>query len=236
MIISYKWLLDYLPEPIAVEELANILTSIGLEVEALEPAEVIKGSLKGLVIGEVLTCEPHPNADKLKKTTVDIGKGELLNIVCGAPNVAAGQKVVVAPVGTTVHPTNGASFEIKKAKIRGEASEGMICADDEIGLGTDHDGIKILPANVQVGIAAADYFNIPEADTAIHIGLTPNRTDAMSHIGVAKDVVAYLKHHKGMNAEVKTCISRWWKGYKSIHKKRRCLCAVYGHRDSGYTG
>lgn len=197
MVISYKWLLDYLPEPLPVQELAEILTSIGLEVEALEPAEVVKGSLKGLVIGEVLTCDKHPNADKLSVTTVNVGAVEPLKIVCGAPNVAVGQKVVVAPVGTTVHPLSTEPFLIKKAKIRGEASEGMICAEDEIGLGASHDGIMVLPADAVVGTLAKDYFNIPEADTAIHIGLTPNRSDAMSHIGVAKDVVAYLSYHKG---------------------------------------
>lgn len=203
MVISYKWLSDYLPEPIPVEELSEILTSIGLEVEGLEPAEVIKGSLKGLVIGEVLTCEKHPNADKLKITTVNAGGDEPLNIVCGAPNVAAGQKVVVAPVGATVYPMSGDAFPIKKAKIRGEASEGMICAEDEIGLGESHDGIMILPSDAAVGVLAADYFNIPDADTAIHIGLTPNRSDAMSHIGVARDVAAYLSYHKEGSFEVK---------------------------------
>jgi phenylalanyl-tRNA synthetase beta chain len=203
MIVSYQWLLNYLPEPIAVEELSHILTSIGLEVEAAEPAEAVKGSLKGLVLGEVLTCEKHPNADKLNLTTVNIGGDAPLHIVCGAPNVAAGQRVVVAPVGAMVHPTEGASFLIKKAKIRGEASEGMICAEDEIGLGNSHAGIMILPADAPIGMAAAEYFKIPEPDVAIHIGLTPNRSDAMSHIGVARDVCAYLSHHKSGNYEVK---------------------------------
>ena len=161
MVISYNWLLDYMQEPVGVEELSKILTSIGLEVEGTEPAEVIKGSLEGLVIGEVLTCAKHPGADKLKVTTVNIGSGEPLHIVCGAPNVDAGQKVVVAPVGSTVHPTNGESFPIKKAKIRGEASEGMICAEDEIGLGDGHDGIMILPADAVVGTPARDYFKVP---------------------------------------------------------------------------
>ena len=203
MIISYKWLLDYLPEPLPIDELSNILTSIGLEVEHIEASETIKGSLAGLVIGEVLTCAKHPNADKLSITTVNIGSENPLNIVCGAPNVAAGQKVVVAPVGTMVHPSSSDAFEIKKAKIRGEASEGMICAEDEIGLGTSHNGIMVLPNDAPIGVIAKDYFKIPEADQAIHIGLTPNRSDAMSHIGVAKDVCAYLTHHKGKNYEVK---------------------------------
>jgi len=195
MIISYQWLLNYLPEPILVANLSNILTSIGLEVEAVELAEAVKGSLEGLLIGEVLTCEKHPNADKLKITSVNIGNGAPLRIVCGAPNVTAGQRVVVAPVGATVNPTSGEPFQIKKAKIRGEESQGMICAEDEISLGTGHDGIMILPADAPVGTAAKIYFNIPEADYAIHIGLTPNRSDAMSHIGVARDVCAYLSHH-----------------------------------------
>lgn len=196
MVISYQWVLNYLPQPLPLTELTDILTSIGLEVEATEPAEVVKGSLEGLVIGEVLTCEQHPNADKLKLTTVNIGGDTDLKIVCGAPNVAAGQKVVVAPVGTTVHPMEGEPFLIKKAKIRGEESQGMICAEDEISLGHSHDGIMILPEDAPVGKSAKDYFNIPAADFAIHIGLTPNRTDAMSHIGVARDVCAYLSHHR----------------------------------------
>ncbi len=197
MIISYQWLLEYLPEPLPVNELSKILTSIGLEVEAVEPIETIKGGLEGLVIGEVLTCERHPNADKLTVTTVSIGGPEVLHIVCGAPNVAAGQKVVVAPVGATVHPTEGEPFQIKKAKIRGEESAGMLCAEDEIGLGKSHAGLLVLPADAPVGITAREYFNVPQADMAIHIGLTPNRSDANSHIGVARDVCAYLTHHKG---------------------------------------
>ena len=203
MIISYKWLLNYLPEPLPVEQLSQILTDIGLEVEIFEPVEAVKGSLKGLKIGEVLTCEQHPNADKLKLTTVNVGEENALKIVCGAPNVAAGQRVVVATVGTTVHPTEGDSFLIKKAKIRGEESEGMICAEDEIGLGKSHAGIMILPADAPIGMLAQQYFNVPEADFAIHIGLTPNRSDAMSHIGVARDICAYLSHHKKANFSVK---------------------------------
>ncbi len=197
MIVSYQWLLEYLPEPLPVNELSNILTSIGLEVEAVEPTESIAGGLRGLIIGEVLTCAKHPNADKLSVTTVTTGGPDVLQIVCGAPNVAAGQKVVVAPVGATVHPTEGEPFLIKKAKIRGEESNGMICAEDEIGLGKSHDGIMILPADAVPGTLAKTYFNIPETDYAIHIGLTPNRSDANSHTGVARDVCAYLAHHKG---------------------------------------
>ncbi|RQO31827.1 phenylalanine--tRNA ligase subunit beta [Taibaiella sp. KBW10] len=197
MEISYNWLMQYLPEPVAIDELSQILTSIGLEVESIEKAEAVKGSLEGLVIGKVLTRETHPNADKLSITTVDVGKGIILPIVCGAPNVAAGQHVVVATVGCTVHPTEGEAFQIKKAKIRGEASEGMICAEDEIGLGTGHAGIMVLPEDAPIGTLAATYFNIASADQTISIGLTPNRTDAMSHLGVARDVCAYLTHHKG---------------------------------------
>lgn len=197
MTISYQWLQQYLPLSVSVEELSHILTSIGLEVEGEERIDTIKGGLEGLVIGEVLTCSKHPNADKLSVTTVSLGNDEPVQIVCGAPNVAAGQRVVVAPVGTTVHPTSGEPFLIKKAKIRGEESCGMICAEDEIGLGNSHAGIMILPADAPIGQLARVYFNIPEADKAIHIGLTPNRSDANSHLGVARDVCAYLAHHRG---------------------------------------
>lgn len=202
MIISYKWLCQYLPEALPVNDLGQILTSIGLEVEAIETVEAVKGSLKGLVIGKVETCEKHPNADKLSVTKVNVGGNELLPIVCGAPNVAAGQKVVVATVGTTVHPTEGEPFLIKKAKIRGEESEGMICAEDEIGLGKSHAGIMILPEDATIGMLAQTYFKIGEADYAIHIGLTPNRSDAMSHLGVAKDICAYLSHHNNKDYKV----------------------------------
>jgi phenylalanyl-tRNA synthetase beta chain len=202
MIISYQWLLEYLPEPVPVNELGNILTSIGLEVEAIEKTESIRGGLEGLVTGEVLTCSKHPNADKLNITTVSIGGNAPLQIVCGAPNVAAGQKVIVAPVGTTIYPTEGEPFMIKKAKIRGEESSGMICAEDEIGLGAGHDGIMVLPENTEVGVLARTYFGVADADFSIHIGLTPNRSDANSHIGVARDVCAYLSHHKGKEYKV----------------------------------
>lgn len=197
MIISYQWLMEYLPEPLPVNELSRILTSIGLEVEAVEPVQSIPGGLEGLIIGEVLTCRKHPNADKLSITTVSLGGPEALQIVCGAPNVAAGQHVVVAPVGASVHPVEGAPFLIKKVKIRGEESNGMICAEDEIGLGKSHAGIMVLPESAPVGMPANEYFNIPKTDYAIHIGLTPNRSDANSHVGVARDVCAYLTHHTG---------------------------------------
>lgn len=200
MTISYNWLCDYLPEKIETEKLSRILTSIGLEVESLEKYESVKGGLVGLVIGEVLSCEQHPNADKLKLTKVNIGLDEPLQIVCGAPNVAAGQKVIVATVGTTIYPINGEPVTMKVAKIRGIESFGMICAEDEIGLGKSHAGIIILPGDVQVGKPAAEYFK-PYDDYIFEIGLTPNRMDAMSHYGVAKDVCAYLTHHNRTQAK-----------------------------------
>ncbi len=195
MTISYNWLHDYLPQNIEPEQLSHILTSIGLEVESLEEYTTIKGNLEGLVVGEVLTCERHPNADKLKLTTVNIGNDQPLYIVCGAPNVAAKQKVIVAIIGTTIYPTNGEPMTMKAAKIRGERSEGMICAEDEIGLGASHAGILVLPENVEVGMSAKEYFK-PYHDWIYEIGLTPNRTDAMSHLGVAKDVCAYLSYYQ----------------------------------------
>ncbi|HWV68946.1 phenylalanine--tRNA ligase subunit beta [Chitinophaga sp.] len=193
MTISYNWLCEYLPVKPTPEELSTILTRIGLEVESLEKFEAVKGSLAGLVIGEVLTAEKHPNADKLKLTTVNTGNGEPLHIVCGAPNVAPGQKVVVAPIGTTIYPLGGEPLTMKKAKIRGEESQGMICAEDEIGLGSSHDGILVLDASLQPGTPASEVFK-PAQDHIFEIGLTPNRMDAMSHIGVAKDVCAFLNN------------------------------------------
>jgi phenylalanyl-tRNA synthetase beta chain len=195
MTISYKWLSEYLPLPLEPERLSRILTSIGLEVEKMEEFEEVKGGMKGLVIGEVLQTERHPNADKLTLTKVDIGKDQPLQIVCGAPNVAAGQKVIVAPVGTTIYPTAGDPLTMKVAKIRGVESYGMICAEDEIGLGTSHAGIMVLPSDATVGALAEDYFH-PFSDIIYEIGLTPNRMDAMSHWGVARDVCAYLSLHE----------------------------------------
>jgi phenylalanyl-tRNA synthetase beta chain len=194
MTISYKWLSEYLPVIVDPERLSRILTSIGLEVESLSKYEEVKGGLKGLIIGEVLSTEKHPNADKLTLTKVNIGNSEPLSIVCGASNVAAGQKVVVAPVGTTIYPATGEPLTMKVAKIRSVESHGMICAEDEIGLGTSHTGILVLPASVKVGAPAVDYFK-PYSDWIYEIGLTPNRMDAMSHWGVARDVCAYLTHH-----------------------------------------
>ncbi len=189
MTISYNWLKQYIDIPESAEEIGKVLTSTGLEVEKVEPHETVKGGLKGLVIGEVLTCAKHPNADKLSVTTVNVGGDRALPIVCGAPNVAAGQRVVVALPGTTVYPTKGEPFTIKLAKIRGEQSEGMICAEDEIGLGESHAGILVLNTNVPNGTPASEYFNV-ESDYQIEIGLTPNRADAASHIGVARDIRA----------------------------------------------
>lgn len=192
MKISYNWLRDYLKIELLPDALSQLLTDCGLEVEGLEKWQSIKGGMKGIVIGEVKTCKKHPDADRLSVTTVDIGEAELLPIVCGAPNVAAGQKVVVATVGTVIYKGEE-SFEIKKAKIRGEISEGMICAEDELGIGTDHEGIMVLPENTLTGMPASEYFNIEE-DYVFEIGLTPNRTDAMSHIGVARDLMAVFKN------------------------------------------
>src|SRR5882757_295200 len=195
MTISYNWLSEYLPVKIDPEKLSRILTSIGLEVESLEKYESVKGGLKGLVIGEVLEAIPHPNADKLKLTKVNTGAGEPLSIVCGAPNVAAGQKVVVAIPGTTIYPTKGDPITMKVAKIRGVESHGMICAEDEIGLGESHAGILVLPGEAKPGTTAASWFH-PYTDHIIEIGLTPNHMDAMSHQGVARDVCAWLSHHE----------------------------------------
>ena len=195
MTISYNWLSEYLPWPIEPEKLSKILTSIGLEVESLTFYENVKGGLAGLVVGEVLSVTQHPNADKLKITTVHIGAEAPLQIVCGASNVALGQKVIVATIGTTIYPSTGDPLTMRVAKIRGEESFGMICAEDEIGLGTSHDGIMVLPAATIVGTPAARLFE-PYQDWVYEIGLTPNRMDAMSHLGVAKDVCAYLTHHE----------------------------------------
>jgi phenylalanyl-tRNA synthetase beta chain len=195
MTISYNWLCEYLPVKVEPDRLSKILTSIGLEVEHEEAYESVKGGLKGLVIGEVLECNPHPNADKLKLTRVNTGGPEPLSIVCGASNVAAGQKVIVALPGTTIFPIKGEPLTLKVAKIRGVESHGMICAEDEIGLGESHAGIIVLPADAKPGTPAADLFK-PYSDTIIEIGLTPNHMDAMSHLGVARDVCAWLSHHE----------------------------------------
>ena len=189
MNISFAWLCDILQKELSAQEVAERLSVSGLEVEHTEIWESLPWALQGFVIGEVLTCAPHPDADRLSLTTVNIGQGEPLSIVCGAPNVAAGQKVVVATVGTIVSMPGKESFEIKKSKIRGAVSEGMICAEDEMGVGSSHDGILVLPSNVTVGTPAADYFGVVR-DTVFEIGLTANRGDAASHLGVARDVAA----------------------------------------------
>ena len=189
MKISLNWLKEYIEITSTPGELSETLTQTGLEVEGLENFEPVQGGLEGLVIGKVLICKKHPNADKLKVTTVDVGEDENLPIVCGAPNVAVDQLVVVAKVGATLYPKDGEPFKIKKSKIRGELSMGMICAEDEIGLGESHDGIMVLETNVKPGTSASEYFEL-EQDTIIEIGLTPNRGDAISHIGVARDLKA----------------------------------------------
>lgn len=200
MKISYNWLKQYVNIDIEPEEVSKMLTACGLEVEALEKYESIKGSLEGVFIGEVKTREKHPDADRLSVTTVDVGGEQLLNIVCGAPNVAAGQKVIVATVGAKLYTANG-ELEIKKSKIRGQLSEGMICAEDELGVGTSHDGIMVLDSSVKVGTPAKEYFKI-ETDYVFEIGLTPNRVDASSHIGVARDLIAVINSQFNKNISI----------------------------------
>ncbi len=195
MNISYHWLKEYIKITETPDELSAILTGIGLEVESVDEVESIKGGLKGVVIGKVVECHKHPNSDHLSLTKVDVGLPDLLPIVCGAQNVAAGQKVVVATVGTKLY-ADGKEFEIKKAKIRGEESMGMICAEDEIGVGKSHDGIMVLPENSVIGMPAAEFFNL-SSDYVFSIGLTPNRVDAASHLGVARDLAAYFSTRGG---------------------------------------
>ena len=190
MNISYNWLKQYINIDITPDELSKALTSIGLEVGGVEEVQTVKGGLEGLVIGEVLTCADHENSDHLHVTTVNVGAGEALQIVCGAPNVAAGQKVVVATVGTKLY-SGEESFTIKRSKIRGVESMGMICAEDEIGIGTSHDGIIVLPTDAVVGTLAKDYYGI-KSDYLLEVDITPNRVDAASHFGVARDLAAYF--------------------------------------------
>jgi phenylalanyl-tRNA synthetase beta chain len=193
MNISYNWLKEYVNFDLTPDEVAEALTSIGLETGGVEEVQTVKGGLEGIVIGEVLTCVDHPNSDHLHITTVNLGNGEPTQIVCGAPNVAAGQKVVVATVGTKLY-SGDESFTIKKSKIRGVESIGMICAEDEIGIGTDHAGIIVLPADAVPGTLAKDYYNI-KSDYVLEVDITPNRSDACSHYGVARDLYAYLRRH-----------------------------------------
>jgi phenylalanyl-tRNA synthetase beta chain len=204
MKISLSWLKEFVAIEKTPEEVSEILTDIGLEVEKVATVETIKGGLQGIVIGEVLTKEKHPDADRLNITTVNVGENEIYQIVCGAPNVEAGQKVVVALPGAVLYPIVGESFKIKASKIRGVESNGMICAEDEIGLGKGHDGIMVLDASAKVGIPAAQFFKV-ETDIIYEIGLTPNRADAMSHYGVARDLMAAFKHKGILSNESIVC-------------------------------
>ena len=189
MKISYNWLKQFIKIDWKSEETAALLTDLGLEVEIVDKYQSVKGGLEGIVVGHVLTCIQHPDADRLKITTVDLGNGVPVQIVCGASNVAAGQKVPVATIGTTLYDKEGVAFTIKKGKIRGQESHGMICAEDELGLGESHDGIMILDDALVPGTPAATVFKI-ENDEVFEIGLTPNRADAMSHLGTARDLRA----------------------------------------------
>ncbi len=202
MKVSLNWLKRYIDIDLPIERVSEILTDIGLEVEGLEKVESIKGGLQGIVVGHVLECGKHPNADKLSVTKVDIGEGEPVQIVCGAPNVGANQKVLVATIGTTLYDEKGEPFKIKRGKMRGEESLGMICAEDELGLGTSHDGIMLLPNDLPVGLKASEHFKL-EDDYVFEIGLTPNRSDATCHLGVAKDLAAYLKINEGWTGSIK---------------------------------
>jgi phenylalanyl-tRNA synthetase beta chain len=230
MTISYKWISEYIPLQIDHEKIGKILTSIGLEVESMEYYESVKGGLEGLVVGEVKEAVQHPGADKLKLTKVDTGDGELLQIVCGAPNVAAGQKVVVAKIGTTIYPVKGDAVTMKKAKIRGEESFGMICAEDEIGIGESHVGIVVLPSDLKTGSAVSEYFK-PYTDWIYEIGLTPNRMDAMSHYGVSRDICAYLSHHQNKEIRVKgfeaTNVKSGTKNIFSVAVENKSACRRY---------
>ena len=190
MNISYKWLKEYVETTLSAQEVAAALTSAGLEVDSVEEVQTIKGGLEGLWVAEVLTCEPHPNSDHMHVCSVNVGQGEPLQIVCGAPNVAAGQKVIAAVVGTKLYDGDEA-FTIKRSKLRGVESFGMLCAEDEIGIGGDHNGIIVLPEEAKVGTPAAEYFHI-ESDWLIEVDITPNRADACSHYGVARDLYAWL--------------------------------------------
>ncbi|MEO6330502.1 MAG: phenylalanine--tRNA ligase subunit beta [Ginsengibacter sp.] len=214
MKISYNWLKEFIPGIPEPQSLSNILTAVGLEVENIEHFEEIKGSLKGLVAGEILKCEQHPEADKLKVTEVDTGNGNILQIICGATNAGARQKVVVAPVDSTIYPFTGEPITLKKVKIRGIESDGMICAEDEIGISGNHEGIIILPDNIVTGSRVADYFK-PGNDWIFEIGLTPNRIDAMSHIGVAKDVRAWLSHHTKKTTPILSAFNKEFKADKN---------------------
>ena len=202
MKISFNWLKQFINVDWTAENTSELLTDLGLEVEGVERFQSVKGGLRGVVVGHVLSCEQHPNADRLRLTSVDIGGDHPLPIVCGAPNVAKGQKVAVATIGTTLYTAEGEQWTIKKGKIRGEGSHGMLCAEDELGLGTSHDGIIVLDKKLKVGSALADHYEI-EDDVVFEIGLTPNRADAMSHLGTARDLKAGLTQH-GLNLQLMT--------------------------------
>ena len=209
MKVSLNWIKDYLDFDLSPEATGELLTDIGLEVEGMDAIESVKGGLEGVVVGEVKTCGKHPGADRLSLCTVNVGDEEDIQIVCGAPNVAAGQKVLVATVGTTLYSPEGEAWKIKKGKIRGEVSQGMICAEDELGLGNDHDGIMVLPADVRPGTLAKDYIKI-ENDIIYDIGLTPNRADATSHLGTAEDLAAALKINHGHSGQVNKPVLQDW--------------------------
>ena len=203
MNISFDWLKEYVDiEDMTPQELDDLLTFSGLEVDSMEKVETIKGGLEHVVIAQVLTCEPHPDSDHLHLTTVDVGGERPLNIVCGAPNVAAGQKVVCAQIGTKIYTSDTEYYEIKKGKLRGAVSEGMLCAADELQLGTDHAGIMVLPDDAPVGMPAKEYFHVKD-DCLLEVAITANRMDAISHIGVARDVVAVRNTREGKNLAIK---------------------------------
>ena len=203
MKISYNWLTNYLDSKLSAIEIATILTDTGLEVESTTAIGQVKGDLEGIVVGEVIECVQHPNADRLKITQVSIGTKQL-QIVCGATNVAIGQKVAVALVGTTLYPSPDNPLTIKEAKIRGEESFGMLCAEDELGIGNSHDGILILEKDTPIGLPISEVIKL-HPDVVFEIGLTPNRSDAMGHIGVARDLKAFLNHHR--NSELAIVMS-----------------------------
>jgi phenylalanyl-tRNA synthetase beta chain len=230
MTVSYNWLQALLPVSLSLNEMSEILTSVGLEVEGTEEQSTIKGGLKDLVVGQIISAEKHPNADKLQVCMVDVGNDTINKIVCGAPNARAGLKVIVALPNTTIYPTVGEPFTIKKGKIRGEESLGMICGEDEIGLGTCHDGIVELPTEWLAGSLVSQCYNLPEADYSIEIGLTPNRMDSMSHIGIAKDICAYLSNRDNQPYSVNKPQINWQENNTTspaikinINDAKRCL-------------
>ncbi|HET8736920.1 MAG TPA: phenylalanine--tRNA ligase subunit beta, partial [Pricia sp.] len=195
MQISYNWLKQFIKTDWNSKKTAELLTDLGLEVEGITTFESVKGGLNGVVVGHVLACKKHPNADALQLTSVDIGADVPIQIVCGAPNIAEGQKVPVATIGTTLYTPEGEAWKIKKGKIRGEESHGMICAEDELGLGSSHEGIMVLDDSLRPGMPCSEVFEV-ERDEVFEIGLTPNRADAMSHFGVARDLKAGLKQRE----------------------------------------